>query len=256
MPAAACYPSYKLNLLDLAKILLSVLTGKGRDYSSDARKLIKGITPPSVYIGLNNLPAGGPFLVTLNHYSRSGFMVFWAAAALSSVLPQPPIWLMTNAWTNRTKGLDQMRTWLTRKLFARLARIYGFVATPPMPPVVEESADRAVSIRKLDRRLRDQPSPILCLAPEGMDFPDGILGFPPDGTGKFILNMLKDLKRILPVGVYEEDGKLNLNFGPVYELDAYLSQVKDDRGITLQVMTKIAALLPARLRGQFLEGQD
>lgn len=256
MPAAAYYPSYRLNLLILAKIFFSVLTGRGRDFSSDARKLIKGITPPSVYIGLHNIPTSGPYLVTLNHYSRPGFIVFWAAAALSAALPQTPIWLMTSAWTNRTKGLDQLRTWLTRKLFARMAKIYGFVTTPPMPPVVEESADRVLNIRKLDRRLHEQPSPILCMAPEGMDFTDGILGFPPEGTGKFILHVLKDLKRIQPVGVYEEDGKLNVNFGLVYDLDAYICQVKDDREITLQVMKKIAALLPNCLRGQFTEGQD
>jgi hypothetical protein len=259
MPAAADYPTYRLNLLVLAKVFVTMAAGRSRDFSSDTRELIKGITPPFITIGVKNIPISGPFLVTLNHYSRiadSGFNVFWAAAAISSILPQTPIWLMTSAWTDRTKGLDQIRTGLTRVLFTRLAKIYDFVTTPPMPPVPEESVDRALSIRNLDRHLRSQPSPILCLAPEGMDFAGGILGSLPDGTGKFINHVYKDLKRILPVGIYEEDGKLILNFGRVYGLDAYRSQLNNDRQISLLVMKKIAALLPARLRGQFSEGQD
>jgi hypothetical protein len=127
---------------------------------------------------------------------------------------------------------------------------------PPMPPVTEETIERALSIRNLHRHLRSQPLPILYLAPEGMDFPGGSLGFPPDGTGKLINHVYKDLKRILPVGVYEEDGKLFLNFGSVFGLDANRSQLNDDRQISLLIMKKIAALLPVRLRGQFSESQD
>ncbi len=256
MPAASYYPTYRLNLLALIRIMLSVFSGRRRNFSSDARNLIKGITPLPVFNNLPDIPTDVPFLVTLNHYSRPGFMVFWAAAALSSVLPRPSIWLMTSAWTDRTKGLDQMRTWLTRKLFSRLANIYGFVTTPPMPPVPGEVSERAASIRRLDRRLRELPDAILCLAPEGMDFPGGVLDFPPDGTGKFILHLLKDLNRILPVGVYEEGGKLIFNFGHPYELDTRPIQTSNDKEISALVMKAIAALLPARLRGQFFEGQD
>ena len=251
MPAAAYYPSYRLKLLALAKILFSLSTGRGRDFSSDARYLIKGITPAPVLNNLHTIPIDGPYLVTLNHYSRPGFLIFWAALAISAQLPAAPVWLMTSAWTDRTKGLDQVRTWLTRKLFAQLAKIYGFVTTPPMPPIPEETAERALSIRKLDCRLREHPKPILCLAPEGMDFPGGILGFPPDGTGNFILHVLKNLKRILPVGVYEDDGKLILNFGDAYELDTKALRVMDDKETSILVMKKIAALLPARLRGAY-----
>lgn len=256
MPAAACYPTYRQNLTIIASILFSLFTRRSRNFSSDARRLIKGITPFPVIHNLPNIPAEGPFLLTLNHYSRPGFNIFWAAAALSSVLPRTPIWLMTSAWTDRTKGLDQARTWLTRKLFTRLADIYGFVTTAPMPPAPEEVSERAASLRRLHYRLRDLPDPILCLAPEGMDFSGGVPGFPPDGTGKFILQVLKKLNRILPVGVYEEDGKLILNFGNPYELDSEAIHSSKDKEIAALVMQKIAALLPARMRGQFSENKD
>jgi hypothetical protein len=256
MPAAAYHPTYRLNCLVPGKILSSLLVGRRRDFSADARDLIKGIIPPPILINQNNIPGEGPYLVTLNHYSRPGFMVFWAALVISAALPQIPIWLMTSAWTDRTRGLDQLRTWLTGKLFDRLAFLYGFVTTPPMPPAPEDASERAMSIRKLDHRLHEQSAPILCLAPEGMDFPDGIPGFPPEGTGKFISYLLKDLKRILPVGVFEEDGKLSVNFGPVYEPENQPGPAKNDTEIILLVMKKIAALLPARMRGQFEEGRN
>jgi hypothetical protein len=259
MLSVAYYPSYRLNLLVLAKVLASNAAGRNREFSSDACELIKGITPPFATIGVKNIPISGPFLVTLNHYSRSansGFNILWAAAALSSILPKKPIWLMTSVWTDRTKGLDPVRTGWKRVLFNRLAKPYGFVTTPPMPPVADEAVERALSIRNLHLHLRSQPLPILCLAPKGMDFPGGSLGFPPDGTGKLIKYVFKDLKHILPVGVYEEDGKLFLNFGIVFGLDPNRSQLNDDRQISLLVMKKIAALLPVRLRGQFSESQD
>ena len=255
MPATAYYPIYRLNLFAITRIILSAFTGRNRNFSSDARGLIKGISPSPDFNNLPNIPIDKSFLVTLNHYSRPGFMVFWAAAALSSVLPRPPIWLMTSAWTDRTQGFDQMRTRLTRNLFTRLAGIYGFVTTPPMPPVPEEVSERAASIRKLEARLRELPNPILCLAPEGMDFPDGVLGFPPDGTGKFILHLSKGLNHILPVGVYEERGRLILNFGSPYKLDIRSIQSGKDKEISALVMKKIAALLPTRLQGQFSKGQ-
>lgn len=256
MPPAAYYPTYRLKTLALFSILLSALVGKCRNFSADARGLIKGITPSPVFKNPLHVPPAGPLLITLNHYSRPGFMVFWAASALSAVLPQPPIWMMTSAWTDRSKGFDQLRTWLTRRLFIRLAGIYSFVTTPPMPPVPQEVNERAASIRRLMRRLSEQPNPVLCLAPEGMDFPAGVLGFPPDGTGKFILHLSKDLKRILPVGVYEEDGELILNFGKPYTLDSKYLVGRDDKEISALVMKAIAALLPARLRGQFSEVRD
>ena len=256
MPAAAYYPNYRFKPVAIIRILISALAGKRRNFSSDARGLVKGITPSPVFKNLQHIPTAGPLLVTVNHYSRPGFMVFWAAFALSSVLPMPQIWLMTSAWTNRTKGFDQLRTWLTRMLFTRLAGIYGFITTPPMPPVPEEVRERAASIRKLDNRLREQSASVLCLAPEGMDFPAGVLGFPPDGTGKFISHLSKDLKRILPVGVYEEDGELILNFGSPYTLDLKYLVGRDDKEISVLVMKAIAALLPPSLHGQFSEGRN
>lgn len=190
-------------------------------------------------------------MVTLNHYSRPGFFILWAAVAISAALPKPSIWLMTGAWTSRKGGLDRLRTWLTRVLFARLALIYGLVTMPPMPPVPQDSADRALSIRRLFKKLRENKDAIVCVAPEGMDFPGRQLGVPHRGSGKLLRQIAGMTHRVLPVGVYEEDGRLVIHFGEPYELTVEDGQSDIDHAATERVMRKIADLLPEGMRGAY-----
>ena len=187
------YPTYSLPKNLIIEIALSFLRNKERSIKSDSVTAISGIFPPIQIIGRKKIPVGGPGLVTLNHYSRPGFSIIWAALGISAQLPEKHFWLMTNAWTNRTKGIDQLRTKITRILFKRLASMYGFITTPPMPPAPDEFTERALSIRKIVGSIRKNPNMILCIAPEGQDFEYGKLGKPPAGTGKFIFQIQKQL---------------------------------------------------------------
>jgi len=157
---------------------------------------------------------------------------------------------MINAWTNRTRGIDQLRTAITHVLFKRLARMYGFITTPPMPPTPDEIAERALSIRKLIGTINEDPQTILCIAPEGQDFAYGKLGAPPKGTGKFIFNIHKQLKPIYPVGVWEENKRLILKFGKPYTINNWRVYGDPDSEISDLVMEKIADLLPDSLRNR------
>ena len=146
---------------------------------------------------------------------------------------------------------DVLRTHLTRLFFRRLARIYGFITMPPMPPIDAELMERAASIRRLMERLREDPHAILCLAPEGRDFPAGILGQPPPGTGRLVLEACRSLQRILPVGVFENEGRLIVRFGPPFKLEDQLPARPDDQAVSTLIMRAIAALLPVHLRGDY-----
>lgn len=232
-------------------IAMALLFGSKRDLGKDSRLLVGRMNPKPILVNTNLIPEKGPFLLTLNHYSRPGFFILWAALAISSSLPQTPLWLMTSAWTDRTGGLDRLRTAFSKALFKRLAGVYGLVTMPPMPPTAQEVAERALSIRELMGKLREKADTVLCLAPEGMDFPDGKLGKPYPGTGKMILQITKYLKRILPVGVYEEEGKLVLKFGPPYHLNIPGNGGDLDERITHQVMGKIAEQLPDEMLGPY-----
>ena len=204
------YPSYLFPKKLAIEIILSLLRNKKRCITSDAVRAISGVLPPIQVINEKNIPVAGPGLVTLNHYSRPGFSIVWAVLGISAQLPEKHLWLMTNAWTNRTRGVDQLRTRITRILFNRLAGMYGFITTPPMPPAPAELAERTISIRKLMRFIRENPETILCIAPEGQDIEHCKVGKPPEGTGKFIFQIQKHLEQIIPVGVWEENGRLIL----------------------------------------------
>jgi hypothetical protein len=195
-------------------------------------------------IGEKTIPNEGPGLVTLNHYSRPGFSIVWAALGISAQLPDEHLWLMTNAWTNRTQGIDQLHTGITRVLFKRLARMYGLITTPPMPPAMDEITKRTLSIRRLMRFIHENSETILYIAPEGQDFKYRKLGKLHEGIGKFIFQMQKKLEQIIPVGVWEENGRLILQFGESYTLDKGCNYKDSDIEISNLVMGKIASLLP------------
>jgi 1-acyl-sn-glycerol-3-phosphate acyltransferase len=232
-------------------ILFSFIIGRKRDIRADSRILIAHYNPTPEIRDTDLIPQTGSFLVALNHYSRPGFFILWAAAAISAALPRPSIWLMTSAWTSRSGGTDPLRTWLTRVTFSRLAEIYGLVTMPPMPPVPGDSAERALSVRRLLRRQRETRDAIVCIAPEGMDFPDGQLGVPHPGTGKLLLQTARMAQQVLPVGVFENDGRLVIRFGRPYILAVPDGGEDVDRTAVEQVMRQIAELLPEGMRGVF-----
>jgi len=240
------YPHYFLSPYMVLGQIYILCAGKRSSFKETALKMVKGIHPPVRYSGLENVPEQGSFLVTLNHYSRKGFSIAWAAAAITAVIPRDPVWMMTGAWTSRKGGFDRARTEATKRIFKRIAEVYGFVTTPPMPPAKHELMDRMLSIRQLIRILENQHDPILCLAPEGRDTPRGKLASPFPGTGKLVLQLNQILKRVLPVGVYEKDGMLHIHFGEVYLLND--TNLNGDFMVSEIIMERIADTLPGNLK--------
>jgi len=240
------YPHYSLPYHIILELIYKLCTGERSRFKKTALKMVAGIHPPVHYLGLENVPTQGSFLVTLNHYSRKGFLIAWAAAAITAVMPRDPVWMMTGAWTSRKGGWDSVRTAVTKRIFKRIAEVYGFVTTPPMPPAKEELMVRMLSIRKLIGILENQPDPILCIAPEGRDTPGGKLASPFPGTGKLVLQLNQILKQVLPVGVYEKDGKLHIHFGEVYFLND--TNINGDFMASEIIMERIADTLPSYMK--------
>jgi hypothetical protein len=178
----------------------------------------------------------GPCLVTVNHYSRPGFRAWWIALGISAVIPAEVHWVVTAAWTFPGRWWRRYATPLSGWVLRQAASVYGFTSTPPMPPEPHEYAQRAWAVRRVLSYAHQAERPLIGLAPEGRDFPDGRLGPPPPGAGRFIQLLADAGLQILPVGAYEADGSFCLRFGPPYALqvpsglsaaqrDAYASQV-------------------------------
>jgi 1-acyl-sn-glycerol-3-phosphate acyltransferase len=220
---------------------------RNRSFRADALASLKVLQSPPKIIQPQNIPKEGPALVVTNHYSRPGFRPWWIALTISAAIPVEVHWVMTGGWTH--VGILEP---VTRWLFPKLARVYDFTPSPPMPPRPTEVTARALAVRRVLRAAR-KPGMVIGLSPEGRDHPGGVLGMPPPGSGRFIRQLSKHCRPLLPIGVYEDREGLCLCFGPPFELAPLVpaTSVVQDEVTHNQVMCAIARQLPERLRGAF-----
>jgi 1-acyl-sn-glycerol-3-phosphate acyltransferase len=247
------YPRYPLPWKVAPEVLLSAVMGRKRSFRADALRCLAQGQPEIQVTGGENMPTSAPALLAFNHYSRPGFQAYWIALAVSATVPVEMHWTMTAAWTSDGSFKSEVLAEVSRRLFPRLACAYGFTAMPPMPPRALEAEARARAVRQVLAVARQQPPTVLALAAEGRDIPGGKLGHPPAGAGRFLILLSHLGYPLYPLGVYEADGCLCLNFGPVYDLEISpgLSREKSDSYASEAVMRRIAPLLPEELRGEF-----
>jgi hypothetical protein len=246
------YPRYPLLWKVAPVVLLSAALNRKRSFRGDALRCLAGGQPKIQITGKENIPSSGPALLVFNHYSRSGFQAYWIALAVGATVPVEMHWTMTAAWTSVGSFKSKVLAEVSRWLFPRLARVYGFTAMPPMPPRPYQAEARARAVRQALAVARQQPT-VLALAPEGRDIPGGKLGRPPAGSGRFLILLSRLGYPVYPLGVYEADGCLCLNFGPASDLETPtgLSKEESDGCASGAVMHLIANLVPEELRGGF-----
>jgi hypothetical protein len=255
-------PRYAYPLGLSLSIGVSVLLGRKRAFGADAERLIHGIVPEPCVENAHWIPPEDPLIVVTNHYNRPGYGVWWGIALITAAIAQcrPPskkiVWLMTNRWTYPDPLRSRLLTPLTRLLFTRLARTFGFVPTPPTPPQARYTEEGARSVRHILSLLgssTNEGKPMIGLAPEGRDSPDGSLIEPPSGTGRFVLHMARRGLKALPVGVAEISGVLTARFGPPFALRSRpeLNKAEQDHRASAQVMVAIGTQLPPALWGAF-----
>jgi 1-acyl-sn-glycerol-3-phosphate acyltransferase len=222
----------------------AALRSQQRAFQVDARTCSERLSPPLKTINPQNIPTRGPALLVTNHYARSGFRAWWIALAISAVVPPEIHWMMTDAWAF-LGPLAPLSHWV----FVRVARVYGFTTTPPMPPQPRDASARALAVRRVLEVARASGA-VIALAPEGRDQPGGVLGPFPPGAGRFIEQIARHCQPIIPVGVYEDGESLCLCFGPPLLLDVGpgSSSLRRDQMIGRQVSEAIAGQLPPHLR--------
>lgn len=237
----------------VAPLILAALLGKKRPFHKDAQACIGLLQPPLQVFGTENIPPTGPYLLTINHYTRPGLDAWWMALAASSALPVEIHWITAEAWAYTDPLRSLLFTPVTRWAFRRVEAVYGFTPMPPIPPRPHETLARARAVRQALEYARRTPQAVIGLAPEGGDSPGAVLGTPPSGVGRFISHLAEQGLHILPVGVYEAGGCFCLRFGLLYDLELVsdLARDKRDRLVSWIVMSHIARLLPQRLQGAF-----
>ena len=240
---------YKLPFSIVISLAVDVLTGRKRSFREDALVCVGGLKPPLRIIGKENVPAGGPCVVTVNHYCRQGFGAGWIALAIAATIPVEMHWVVTG----ELLYLGKLGSPVSRWALKRIGNTFGFTTMPPMPPRPQDIEARAKSVKKVLKLMRQTGNTVLGLAPEGADQCGGKLTLPPSGAGRFGLLLAGLGSMFVPVGVYEAGGALCVHFGPAYRLSvpSGLSADEKDRAAAEVMMKHIAFLLPEELRGDF-----
>jgi hypothetical protein len=248
------YPAYSYPLMTIAELVRDVVVLRSRVFQEDANACISRLVPPLRLIGQENIPMNGRYVITVNHYYRRGFAAQWLAIAISSVIHFNVHWMITGELTYPGKWYAPFGTAASRFILKRGARIYGFTTMPPMPPRPRDVDARAASVRKVLEYVRETKDAVVGFAPEGGDQMGGRLSMPAPGVGRFALLLAAQGFRFEPVGIYESDGELCLNFGRTYDLvvERNISPVEKDKRAARRMMENIAILLPLHLRGEFV----
>ncbi len=247
-------PRYSYPPILFAALARDILLLRKRDFHKDARACIAKLNPPLNVLGGENIPQHGPCVITVNHYHREGFGAEWLALAIAALVPVNMHWIMTGEFMYQGKWYEAAGARCSRILLNRIARVYGFTTMPPMPPRARDIEERAASVRAVLEYVKRTKDPILGLAPEGYDTPEGILTRPARGVGRFALLLSKAGFEFIPVAVYESDSMLHVHFGKPYILSTThdLTSVEKDTHASQIIMKNIAGLLPVHLRGEFV----
>jgi len=243
------FQPYRPPLWLFAGLVWSVLTLRRRSFARDSQMAIERLRPQPEILGAEHIPSRGPCLVTCNHYHRGNRGGWWTGLLVSAALaahraPEADRelrWVMTDAWTY-PEGTWKSRvlTPLSRWVFRRVARVYGFVSMPPMPPRPWELEARALAVLRAVREARRaaQNGGMIGLAPEGRDVEEG-LGEPPENAGRFIALLVEAGLPILPVGVTEVEGRMRIAFGELFRPEIPTGKEARDRLVTRKVMEAI-----------------
>lgn len=246
VPSVHPFPTYPSTVPGMAWLALQ---RRPRSFRHDASLLVNRLSPPLRVEGETPDVRTGSWLVVVNHYTRPGFRAWWIPMAISATLPREICWVTTSALTFPDRFRAATFTPASRWFLHHVAGLYGFVPMPPMPPRPFETEARARAVRRALHRALEAET-LMGLAPEGGDTPGGVLTPPPSGSGRFLWHLARRGLRLLPVGAFEDEGRLCLRFGQPFKMTAARPEPIDDNASRL-VMSAIATCLPERLRGPY-----
>ncbi len=242
---------YRIPFHHLAQAVYFLVLGRPRNLGVDFDWLVPHLPSFPIVEGTENLPARGPLVIVGNHYQRDGLWMGWSAMLLGRAIYEhcgsDVHWIAITEWDNyRIAGIPIPNS-VTRFIFDRFFRTFGFIGmVPPSAPV----ADRARSVRKI----------LETVSRGGLVgiFPEGGIGETPalieavPGSGALVLRLSR-LAPVVPAAVYDSEEGLVIRFGSQLSLTLQEEGPKSEQDAKVRaiMMGALARLLPESLRGPF-----
>lgn len=245
----------------LAEAAWSVMAGSRRSLATDAARMIERLHPRPEIEGQNHIPPRGPFFLVGNHYQAPRLWIGWIAAAITQAVAtvrEPGAreihWMMVADWRRTVLGVSVSNP-LSSLVFPRAARTYGLIPIPSEPGDVRGRARALMrALEYLGRRGKGMTAveePV-AMFPEGA----GTVDLQPakSGSGAFLHRVSSMGVPVLPVGAFDENGKLRLRFGESFRLPAAPPEGETlDDWARREVMVSIGRLLPEHLWGAYAD---
>lgn len=242
--------------------LVTATRGGQRSLGRDAERLLAGRRPPPRAIDVGHIPASGLFIAVMNHYERPGLRVWWPALWVSALVwrarrEDPPLrWLVTSEFYRFHVGPLPLPDRCVRWLLASIAARYGLITVARSER--SEATLRSAAVRQAQRALhapggRARP---IGITPEAARGHGCVLSRPSRNTGIALAHLSQGAVPLLPVAVYEDaSGTLTARFGEPFTLSWQGLRVARaaEPPLSELAMRRVAALLPARLRGPYAE---
>jgi 1-acyl-sn-glycerol-3-phosphate acyltransferase len=252
-PAGYAYgPQYHLTPELILRGAAAIVLGRPRSLAHDASIVLHHMPVAPLVRGADRIPEDGAFVVVANHYERPGLWMAWPAIALSRVVQartgRETHWIAIQEWESYSLFDINIPRRLIRAVFERAFATYGIIA---MPPPDSPAASRAHAMRVAAGEAKR--GEILGLMPEGTVGSTPALLPAREGAGTFMLLLATGNTRLLPVGLYEERGRLTVDIGEPFALRVPSDVPKDerDRWAGERVMRAIRELLPEPLWGEY-----
>ncbi len=231
----------------------------------DSALAVRSLPRLPVVEGLAHIPSSGSFILATNHCQRRDLWIGWAVSLLiDSIARQREDHLAPHVVTTDRAVFDGFTVPGSRWLFERVALAWNLVLmTPTEVERHEPGCSRRSALRQCLSILQRQEGRAVyfALAPEGLAGTARGLGETVPGSGRSLLALAGRGLPILPAVVWEEaPGMLHARFGPIWQ-PAPPPVVRGNRAALdawgrEQVMQRLAALLPAALRGRYELPED
>jgi chlorobactene glucosyltransferase len=237
------------------EMALAILMEKPRSIIEDSALSVRHFPKTPCVAGVEHIPAKGSFVLVANHYQRLDLWIGWSGTLLIDAIARKRDIVVHVVTTDRVR-VGRFTLPGTPWLIKRVVAVWDLVPVTPPAVAYQKTDGQQYTLLRLLRLLKrkDGRDACLILMPEGDEGSAfGLIEALP-GIGRALAAFSARQLPIVPVAVWDEDGRLFANFGEPFSFPIPATETAREAVDTSgrqMVMEQIAALLPPALRGKY-----